>query len=168
MNYWKKGIFLFILPLMAFTIAHKFYISVTNVGYSEKDDAIQITTRLFVDDVNAVLRERYGLEPKLGTKSESQMDREYFEKYLRTKFLVEVNGKNTQYKFLGKKYDTDMIICYLEVPKVNLPKVKSIAVINELLTDIYDEQQNVVHFKINGNKKSFVLLKSNTKGMLNL
>ncbi len=157
-----------VLPLLAFAAAHKFYISVTNVGYSEKDKAIQITTRIFVDDMNAVLKERYDLPSKLGTDKESDLDREYLEKYLRNKFVVEVNGKIQEYTFLGKKYDTDMLICYLEVPKIDLSKVSSITIQNEVLTDIYDEQQNVVHFKVDGKKKSFVLLKSDTKGMLNL
>ncbi|MFX0557356.1 DUF6702 family protein [Maribacter sp. CXY002] len=164
----KKGILILLLPLFAFTIAHKFYISVTNVDYSEKDDALQITTRIFLDDLNAVLHERYGIEAKLGTKNETELDREYFEKYLRAKFTVTTNGELKKYNILGKKYDTDMIIFYLEVPKVNLPQLNSITIENELLTDLYDEQQNVVHFKIKGKKKSFVLLKSDTKGMLNL
>ncbi|WP_289644894.1 DUF6702 family protein [Maribacter aestuarii] len=164
----KKTFLIFLMPLLAFTVAHKFYISVTNVGYSEKDKAIQITTRVFLDDMNAVLKARYDIDSKLGTKKESDVDREYLEKYLRTKFLVEIDGNPKDYTILGKKYDTDMIICYLEVPNVELSKVSSIAIQNEILTDIYDEQQNVVHLKINGKKKSFVLLKSDTKGMLNL
>lgn len=168
MKHFKKGLFLFFLPLLAFTVAHKFYISVTNVGYSEKDDSLQIITRVFLDDMNAVLKERYGIDSKLGTKKESNLDQEYFEKYLRSKFVVEIDGKNVDYTLIGKKYDTDMLICYLEVPKINLPNISSIAIINELLTDLFDEQQNVVHFKVKGKKKSYVLLKSDTKGMLNL
>jgi hypothetical protein len=96
------------------------------------------------------------------------MDREYLEKYLRTKFVVEINGKTVAYTFIGKKYDTDMVICYLEVPDVPLANLKQIAIQNEILMDIYDDQQNVVHLKANGKKKSHVLVKSNTKGMLNL
>ncbi|TLF41540.1 DUF6702 family protein [Maribacter aurantiacus] len=164
----KKGLFLFILPLLAFTAAHKFYISVTNVGYSEKDNALQVITRVFLDDMNAVLKERYGIDAQLGTAAESEMDREYLEKYLRSKFIFEIDGKKVEYTFLGKKYDTDMVICYIEVPKINLPEVSTIAITNEILTDLFDDQQNVVHFKINGQKKSFVLIKSDTKGMLNL
>ena len=46
--------------------------------------------------------------------------------------------------------------------------VSTIAITNEMLMDMFDEQQNVVHFKIEGEKKSYVLVKSDTKGMLNL
>ena len=39
---------------------------------------------------------------------------------------------------------------------------------NEILTDLFDEQKNIVHVKWKENKKSFVLIRENNKGMLNL
>ncbi len=168
MNILKKSILILILPLFAFATVHKFYVSVTNVRYSEKDGAIQITSRIFIDDFENVLQERYGFDAELATKKESEEADAYIEKYLRAKFAVEINGENVSYNFIGKKYDADVMICYIEVPKINLASTKSIQITNEILTDLFDEQQNIVHFKIDGKKKSFVLLKSDTKGMLNL
>ena len=164
----KKILLLFLLPLFAFGAVHKFYISVTNIKYSEKDDALQITTRVFVDDMNTVLNERYGIDAELGTKEESTLGQEYLEKYVRSKIRITRNGKTADYTLLGKRYETDIVILYIEVPKIDLPNVISLGIENEVLTDLFDEQQNVVHFNINGKKKSFVLLKSDTKGMLNL
>ncbi len=163
----KISLLILVLPLLSFT-AHKFYVSVTNVAYSEKDDAIQITSRVFIDDLDAVLLERYDIEGKLGTEEESESANAYLEKYLRKKFQFYINGEEVNYTFIGKKYDTDVCIFYLEVPKINFPAVKSIEIQNQVLTDLFDEQQNVVHFKIKENKKSFVLIKSDTKGMLKL
>ena len=168
MNYLKKGLLILLLPLFAFTTVHKFYVSVTNVGYSEKDDAIQITSRIFIDDLEAVLLERYDVKGELATYNESKIADEYLEKYLRKKFRVAVNGSDISYELIGRKYDADVCIFYLEVPKVDLAHVKSIQIENQILTDLYDEQQNVLHFKIKDIKKSFVLLKSDTKGMLKL
>jgi len=164
----KKVFLLLLLPLLAFGTAHKFYLSVTQVRYSQKDDALQITTRLFIDDMNSVLKERYGLDARLGGNEERAMDVEYLEKYVRAKFSVGINGKTADYTFIGKKYDADVLICYLEVPKVDFPNISSITIENEILTDLFEDQQNVLHFNINGKKKSYVLLKSDTKGMLNL
>jgi len=168
MKIFKPLLVLLILPLFAFAGAHKFYISVTNVNYSEKDEAIQIITRVFIDDMNAVLKERYGYTANLGTEKENDVDKDFLVKYLRTKFLVEVNSKNVTYDFIGHKYDSDMVICYLEVPNVPLATLKQIGITDEVLTDIYDDQQNVVHMKVKGKKKSHVLVKSRPKGMLNL
>lgn len=168
MRFLKKSFLILLLPLFAFGFAHKFYVSVTNVGYSEKDTAIQITTRIFIDDFEAVLKERYDIEAKLATDNEAQIASEYIEKYIRAKFKVEVDGAIQNYSFLGKKYDNDLVICYIEVLDIDLAKIQSISVQNEILTDLYDEQQNIVHFKINDKKKSFVLVKQSNKGMLKL
>jgi hypothetical protein len=168
MKYFKKSLFVLLLPLLAFTVAHKFYVSVTNISYSDKDRSIQITSRIFIDDFENVLQERYGIETHLATDAETSLANEYIEKYLRTKFLMFIDGEKEDYIFLGKKYDNDIMICYLEIPEVPIAEVKSLEVQNELLTDLFDEQQNVVHFKVKGKKKSFVLIKENNKGMLNL
>jgi len=36
------------------------------------------------------------------------------------------------------------------------------------LTDLFDDQQNVVHLKIKGQKKSFLLMKAKASGLLKL
>ena len=168
MNLLHKSVLFLILPLLAFATVHKFYVSVTNVGYSENDRALRITTRIFIDDFENVLRKRYDFAAKLATKNESKQTDAYIEKYIRAKFTVEINGKNISYTFIGKKYDADMMICYIEVPDVNLARTSSIQITNEILTDLFDDQKNILHFKLDGKSKSFVLLKSDAKGMLNL
>ena len=156
------------LLFLSFSSAHKFYVSVTNIVYSEDDSAFQITSRIFIDDLDKLLLERYGVEAKLATPKESKIADEYIEKYFRSKFVVQFDGKVVPYNFLGKRYDNDVVICYLEIPNVKLSEIKSMSVQNEVLTDLFDEQQNVVHVKWKNNKKSFVLIRENNKGMLNL
>lgn len=167
----KKAKFLLLplamLLLLSFTSLHKFYVSVTNIAYSEKDSAFQITSRIFIDDLDRLLLERYDVNAQLDTPDESKMADAYIEKYFRSKFVVEFNGEPATYTFLGKRYDTDVVICYLEIPNVKLSEIKTMSVQNEILTDLFDEQQNVVHVKWKENKKSFVLIKEKNKGMLN-
>ncbi|NAY92474.1 hypothetical protein GTQ34_11135 [Muricauda sp. JGD-17] len=154
--------------LLSFTAAHKFYVSVTNVVYSEKNNSFQITSRVFIDDLENVLMERYGVKTSLATPEESETANFYIEKYLKTKFLVELDGETVPYVFLGKKYENDVVVFYMEIENVDLEIVKTMVVQNEVLTDLFDEQQNIVHVKWKGNKKSFVLVRENNKGMLNL
>lgn len=152
----------------SFTYVHKFYVSVTNINYSEKTDALQITSRIFIDDLEALLEERYGIEAKLGAEEETSIADDYIQKYLNTKFVLELNEETTSYNYIGKKYDNDVVIFYLEVPEVGFQGLKSISIQNEVLTDLYEEQKNLVHIKWKGKKKSFVLIRENNKGMLNL
>ncbi|WP_019671317.1 DUF6702 family protein [Eudoraea adriatica] len=164
----RSGLLLLVIPLFAFSIMHKFYVSVTNIQYSEKDNSLQITSRIFIDDLENALEERYGVEMNLATEKESDEANFYIEKYMRSKLVISADGTNKAFVFLGKKYDNDLVICYLEIEDIDLPEHKTLAVENDILTDMFDEQQNIVHFKINGKKKSFILVKENNKGMLNL
>lgn len=162
------------LPLLLFvaiggmSFTHKFYVSVTNVNYAKEAKALQITTRIFIDDLDDLMMARYGVATKLATKNEAKVADAYIEKYLKTKVSFELDGQVKPFTFIGKKYDADVIICYLEVPNVTLEGHENLTVTNEILTDLYDEQKNLVHVKWNGNKKSFVLIKSDIKGMLKL
>ena len=58
-----------------------------------------------------------------------------------------------------------MILCYIEVP--NIESIKTIKIENSLLFDLTEDQQNMIHFDVNGKKKSFILRQGNDKGMLN-
>ncbi len=162
-----KGLFLLFLPLIMAIGVHKFYVSVTNIEYYDKGKALQITSRVFIDDFEKALEERYEVKALLGTPEEVLNADEYITKYLNAKFLVKINGKPSRYQFLGKKYDNDIMICFLEIPEISLDQLNSIEIQNELLMDIFEEQKNILHFKILEKKKSFVLIRESNKGMLN-
>ncbi|GGG52848.1 hypothetical protein GCM10011414_23110 [Croceivirga lutea] len=157
-----------VLPLLLSFAAHKFYVSVTNISYAEETDALQVKTRVFIDDLEDLLKERYEIEAQLDTKDEAKLADFYIEKYLRSKFVIRIDGQPVAFNFIGKKYDVDVVICYLEFEQSGFKNAKSLSIQNEILTDLYEEQKNIVHLKWGDNKRSFVLTKNDAKGMLNL
>jgi len=161
-------ILILFFSFVSFTVAHKFYVSVTHIQYSEKEETLQVTTRIFIDDLEAVLLERYGVKTALATENEADNADEFIGKYLQRKMVFTVNGSQVPYTFLGKEYDTDIAICYIEIPVGPLADIQQIEIQNEVLMDLFEEQQNVVHFRIDGKRRSYVLLRENNKGMLNL
>jgi len=169
MKHSQRFLILFLgLSLLSMTVAHKFYVSVTNIQHSEAEETLQITTRIFIDDLEAVLLERYGVTTSLATDAEVDDANAYIEKYLNRKMVFKVNGEHMPYTFLGKEYETDIVVCYLELQLGPLSKVSSLEIQNDVLTDMFEEQQNVVHFRIADKRKSFVLIRESNKGMLNL
>ncbi len=156
------------MPLLGMNVYHKFYVSVTNMNYSDKDSAFQITTRIFIDDLEAVLLERYGIDTDLATPDEVANSNELIDKYLKTKLVIYFDDEVAQYQFLGKEFDTDIVVCYLEITNVKLQELQKIEIQNEVLTDLFEDQQNIVHLKIDDKRKSFILIRENNKGMLNL
>ncbi len=161
-------LFIYVLPLLGFGIYHEFYVSVTDINYSEENKSIQMISRYFVDDMEKLLKERYRISPKLMSKNELDNANFYIEKYLHDKFIVSVNGEPTDFKFIGKEYDVDVMKCYLEIPNLKLKKIADISVQSRVLFDIFPEQQNIVHMNFNDEQKSFMLVKENDKAMLKL
>ena len=169
MKHSQRFLILFLsLFLLSMTAVHKFYVSVTNIRYSETEETLQITTRIFIDDLEAVLLERYGVKTSLATEAEVDNANAYIEKYLNRKMVFKVNGEHIPYTYLGKEYETDIAVCYLELPVGPLTEVSTLEIQNDVLTDMFEEQQNVVHFRIADKRTSFVLIRESNKGMLNL
>jgi hypothetical protein len=61
-----------------------------------------------------------------------------------------------------------MVVFFMEAKAVYLTDTQELEVYNALLTDLFDDQQNVVHLKIKGQKKSFLLMKDKASGLLKL
>lgn len=163
----KKSLLLIAIPILMASAIHKFYVSVTNVEYVEEEKSLQITSRIFIDDLEELLAVRYDIEAALATANEVNNSDDLISKYLNSKFEIKINGQSKAYSFLGKEYRDDLIVCYLEIPGIDIPNVSSIEVRNDVLTELFEEQQNVVHLKIGTKKKSFILMRENNKGMLN-
>ena len=45
---------LFVLLLMSFSV-HKFYVSIYQINFNQKKQMLEITSRIFIDDLNQVL-----------------------------------------------------------------------------------------------------------------
>jgi hypothetical protein len=158
----------FFLCLLSWSGTHKFYLSVTQVNYSEKEHSLQMTSRLFIDDLNSLILERYSIDAHFETKDQHPLAMQYLEVYFQKKFKLIINGKALEYQILGQKRDTDVVVFFIEAKDVYLNDIYELEVYNALLTDLFDEQQNVVHLKINNQKKSFLLMKDKPSGLLKL
>ena len=162
----KKIILLLIVtPLIMAASIHKYYLSVTDLNYSEEAQSVQIITRLFYDDLEAVIQERYDTDVVVDATSDQKEIDGYLIKYFQKKMLITINGEQREMNFVGKKYEDDYVVCYLEIPDVNA--IKTFEIESTLLMDVFPDQKNMVHTTIAGKKKSFLFTAANAKGLLN-
>ena len=98
---------------------------------------------------------------ELGTQSEPPSANEHIESYLQKHLTLTVNGKQVEYKYLGKEAQLDATWCYLEVEKVG--NVKKLTVDNSIMLSEFDDQTNLVNLNIKGRKKSGMGRKGVTK-----
>jgi len=161
--------YVFILTLALFTLtsstAHKFYVSVTMVDYVEEKQTVQIITKLFIDDIERLIRERYDENITLAEKDEPKIVDYYVDRYLKEKLTINVNNVPVILNFIGKEYEDDIMVCYLEIEGVT--SLTTFEIENKVFFDLFEDQQNIVRTKIRGKNKSFILIKENSTGMLN-
>lgn len=154
MKFSKILLLVFILPLFAFNTMHKFYISVTQINYIEDKQSVQITSRIFIDDFENILRERYDESITLAGKNEPQTVNAFVERYLKEKIAIKINNEKANIIFIGKEYDGDIMRCYLEIEGVK--SIQSFEVSNKILFDLFEDQQNIIKTKINAKQKSVI------------
>ena len=55
----KSLLILAIITSIAFVSAHKYYVSITKIEYVSEKQSVQIITRIFIDDLEKLLKERF-------------------------------------------------------------------------------------------------------------
>ncbi|QSB26621.1 DUF6702 family protein [Flavobacterium sp. CLA17] len=152
------------LSLSAFTF-HKFYMGVFQVNYVTEKKMIQITSRIFVDDLNNGMEKKYHKKTFVGTDRETQADIDLLKKYLADNFSVKTDGKLKTITFLSKEVEAgDVLVCYSRIKDID--KFKTIEISNSVLVDWNSEQQNITHVSVFGIKKSVLFTESSRKEVL--
>ena len=96
-NIKKHLIFLILLiscPLIS--IAHKHYISLYNIDYNPKTKGIEISVKVFIDDLEEAIGKRENESKKISIK-----------KYMQKHFNIRVNDKKKDMNFLGFETELD-------------------------------------------------------------
>lgn len=165
MKFLRFFLLILIFPLVSATSAHKFYVSITKIEYVKEKNSIQIITKIFTDDMEKALRQRYDRSISLDTKKETEAADEDLKNYILQKIKLKVNGKQVQFNYIGKEYDTDMVVAYMEVKDIN--ELKTIEIENKVLMEVFPEQQNIIHLKTAKNRRSLILDIDVPSGKLN-
>jgi len=139
---------------------HPFHVSVMSVHHSAEESSLQITLKIFADDLEEAMNQE-GFRKKgqayidvLNPQDEQQLN-VYVEQYIHQHLSMTVNGKAVKPSFLGQEMEDMAMWCYLEVTDVE--KIKSLKVKSSIMTEIFDDQINIVHVNYQGAIKSMKL-----------
>tara|TARA_B100000780_G_scaffold67166_1_gene44368 strand:+ start:688 stop:1206 length:519 start_codon:yes stop_codon:yes gene_type:complete len=139
---------------------HDYFVSTSDVEYISEKNIIQITIRMFTDDIEDVIAKNNNF--KLDPDSDPIEINKKLNQYIIEKFKVIVNKDLMIIDFIGKEYKTDVLQMYYEIKLAE--KIKSISFENYFLIDDFINQQNIIHFKKDKFRKSFLLNANNPKG----
>jgi hypothetical protein len=137
---------------------HPIHVSVTEIEFDEKDKALEIMMRVFIDDMELTMRNRLNqpeldiLHPNNGMTIDQMVG-----PYINDHFKITLDGKTQTVKYLGHERDSDAFVLYIEVS--NVKRFKNIQIRNSVITDTHDDQNNLVHVTVRDNVKSLRLTK---------
>ena len=143
---------------------HPFHVSVCDMEHNEKSKSLEITHHIFLDDLEEALRKKYDPVLDIVNPSDESKRDEMLKEYILEHFTVFVNGKLQDGRYLGHEIENDAMYCYIEIEGVK--RLKSISVSNNILMEIFDDQVNLVHIKVEGKIRSLKLDKREFSGMI--
>jgi len=145
-----------LFQLLLVLFMHPLHVSVTEIQYSEKDKALQIISRIYIDDLELAIRNQLKQEsldllaPKNGMTTNQMVSN-----YLKDKLRIKLNGKPAKIHFLTHEIEDLAIICYLEIE--NVKKISTMEITDAVIQEIHDDQSNLVHVTYKSPVKSFRL-----------
>ncbi|MBC7920782.1 MAG: hypothetical protein H7Z75_06780 [Ferruginibacter sp.] len=159
----KHALVLMVIALGAFpsvrsaAVLHPFHTSITQIDYDPKTQVFEVSLRVFTDDFETALA-REGNQPiKL---DETGQHDALIEGYLRKQFgFTDPAGLRKAARFIGKEFEVEATWIYLEVPCP--PPVSGLRLRNALLTEVFEDQVNVVNFTYLSAKRTYLFKADN-------
>lgn len=142
------------LQILTFLVAliHPYYVSVTEIKHNSKEQSVEISCRIFSDDLETALNKLgEGKVDILQAQNKAQVN-SLISKYIPQHLQISINGKPVSLKFLGYERESEAIWCYFEVNAVR--SVKKISISNDILFAEHEEQINMLHVTVGGERKS--------------
>ena len=153
-------LFFIVTFLISSSSLHDYYVSSTEVVYVEDKQQLQITTRIFIDDLeayfNAQTEDKIQLQPDIKATKIDSLVQLFFE----NNFNLFFDKKKVALNYIGRQYKDDQILIFAEATVLHPPS--SFEIRNTILIPFRTGQQNIVHLKTTNTKKSFLMDASKT------
>ena len=134
--------------------AHAFHTSLTEIQYNAKEKSLEVTIRMFTDDLESALTKlNNGQKVMIGGKNDNSDA--LLSKYIQQHFAVITPQKQRKpMQYLGKEPEGDATWVYVEIPDGLL--LKDHTIYNNLMQELFDDQTNLVNLFYGSNKKTFL------------
>jgi hypothetical protein len=134
------------------SLLHPLHLSSMDINYTTKPGTLEISCRLFTDDMEDALKKQFNVPTDLSVPAKHKAMDELLKKYIALHLKFQANGKPLALNYLGFEKDREAVIVYVE--SVPVKSLKKLEVYNTLMYDLFDDQTNIMHVVVNGKRKS--------------
>ena len=140
----SSRVFFIALLIMSFTKAHEFYLSTTNVRWVPEKQQLQLTSRFFLEDVEALMQKEVNAKTQFSPdSSEGEIDA-FVARFYQKNIHVKFDGISQEITYLGREYQDDLLVIYAEV-NTTKKEFQQIEINASFLLDFLPTQQNIFH-----------------------
>ncbi len=147
--------------LLFFSFFHPFYVSVTEVNHNQNNQTIEISSKIFFDDLEREIEKEFKVNFDIIKPTDKAKVNALIAAYVKKHLQIKVDGKYEQMNFIGYEIQEDAAWCYFEIPKIN--KVKNLEINNNILYQLHAEQINMMNVTVGGKRQSTKLDNPNFK-----
>lgn len=145
-------------------LVHPFYVSVSDFVFDSEESSLQITKKIFFDDLELVLKNENNNENFDILNSKNDIVNNYIESYIKEHLLFKADGKLMELNYLGHEYVNGTINLYLEI--INIKNIKSIEIKDTSLFNYFEAQENLTYIEIDNQRFTIRLRKENSSKKL--
>lgn len=131
---------------------HPLYISVTEIIHNPKDKILEVSCKVFTNDFEAALEKTTGAKVDLSAVKDKLADDKLIAAYVERHLRLKIDGKPAELHFVGSENEEDGTWSYFQVNDV--PAVKRIDIVNDLLYESFSQQINIMHVTVGGQRQS--------------
>jgi hypothetical protein len=146
-------------------IYHPFYISVTEINHNAKDKTLEISCKLFADDLEQILEKNYKTTLDISAEKDKPSFDKFIPDYINRHLGLAVDGKAVKFSYVGFEKEKESAYCYFQVD--NIASLKKLDLFNSILHDFNTDQINIMHVTVNGKRQSTKLDYPATKAGFN-
>ena len=128
-----------------FSFAHPFFVSMTELIYNQKEKSLEISVRIFTDDLEKELANDCHCKVDLIQKEKHGEMEPILQKYLNKSLKISPNGKPSTFRFVGFEKEEESIWSYLEINNIN--EINTLQVENKMLHNTQKKQSNLIRLK---------------------
>lgn len=156
--YLKNSLIIFSLLACLFlitsssSIPHPYHVGSMEFSYNTKNKTFEITGRFFIDDMENALSERENKKLRFFDHTQKNEINNAIKNYSNEHLRLKVNNKFININYLGYEENKESVDLYFESESIIQPKKVETAV--SYLYNIFDDQINIIHIIVNGERKT--------------
>lgn len=133
---------------------HDFHTSLTEINFNPKSGALEITIRVFTDDLEAALtsiNQGKMVSIERNAKGADVLIQQYLQKHWG---LISPQKQLKSYEYIGKEPELDATWLYIEVPQAQ--NLKGYTLFNTIFLELFDDQTNLTNILYPNQRKTIL------------